>query len=184
VTRLELRVWDPLLRGLHWGLAFSVIGAFLLGDWLHRPDHHWHEWLGYAALGIALLRIGWGFVGPRPARFGSFVRGPRRTGAYAAALLRRAEPRYLGHNPLGAWMVLALLGNTLLAGVSGWLGTTDAYWGDPLVQDLHALAGQAFLPLVLLHWAGVAHASWRHRESLVRAMVNGRKAASGPDDVA
>jgi cytochrome b len=183
VPRLELPVWDPLLRCLHWLLAASVIGAFLLGDWLHRPDHQWHEWLGYTALAAALLRSAWGFVGPRHARFASFVRGPRRTAAYAAALVRGAEPRYLGHNPLGGWMVVALLVNTLLAGLTGWLGTTDAYWGDPLVQDLHAASGQAFLPLVLLHWIGVGFTSWRHRESLVRAMFTGRKAAPRPGDV-
>lgn len=180
---LELRVWDPLLRLLHWGLAASVSGAFLLGDWLHRPDHTWHERFGYAALGIALLRGVWGFVGPRHARFADFVRGPRRTAAYAWALLRRDEPRYLGHNPLGGWMVLALLLNTLLAGITGWLGTTDAFWGDALVQDLHSLSGEAFVPLVVLHLAGVGFTSWRHRESLVRAMVTGRKPAPGPGDV-
>lgn len=180
---VELPVWDPLLRLLHLLLAVSVTGAFLLGDWLHRPDHQWHEWLGYTALGVALLRILWGFIGPRHARFTDFVRGPRRTAAYALALLRRTEPRHVGHNPLGGWMVLALLANTLVAGLSGWLGTTDRFWGDPLLQDLHALSGQAFLPLVVLHLAGVAFTSWRHGESLVRAMLHGRKAAPGPHDV-
>lgn len=176
-------VWDPVVRLLHWGLAGSVIGAFLLGDWLHRPDHTWHERLGYAALAIVVLRLCWGWIGPAPARFSSFVRGPRATWTYARAVLHQAEPRHLGHNPLGGWMVVALLLNTLVAGVSGWLGTTDAFWGEPWVQDLHAWSGEAFLPLVLLHWAGVAFTSWRHRESLVRAMVTGRKPAARPGDV-
>lgn len=180
---LQVRVWDLALRLMHWALAGSVIGAFLLGDWLHRPDHVWHERLGYAALAVAGLRCVWGFIGPRHARFASFVRGPRATLRYLGQLLRRTEPRYLGHNPLGGWMVLLLLANTLLAAGSGWLGTTDAYWGEPWVQDLHAWSGQAFLPLVGLHLAGVVFTSWRHRESLVRAMLTGRKAAAGPGDI-
>ena len=181
--RGAVTVWDPLVRLLHWGLAASVIGAFLLGDWLHRPDHAWHERLGYAALAIVALRAAWGVVGPRHARFTGFVRGPRATWAYLRQLLRHTEPRYLGHNPLGGWMVVALLLNTLLAGASGWLGTTDAYWGEPWVQDLHAWSGQAFLPLVALHLAGVVFTSLRHRESLVRAMLTGRKPAPAPGDV-
>lgn len=181
--RLELPVWDPLVRVMHWVLAGSVIAAFLLGDWLHRPDHTWHERLGYVALGTAALRIVWGLCGSRTARFASFVRPPAATAAYLRALLRGGEPRYLGHNPLGGWMVVALLANVLLAGGTGWLGTTDAFWGEPWLQDLHAASGQAFLPLVGLHLAGVAFTSWRHRESLVRAMLNGRKRAPEPGDV-
>lgn len=171
------------MRLLHWGLAGSVIGAFLLGDWLHRGDHTWHERLGYAALAIAVLRVLWGFVGPRHARFAGFVRGPGSTWAYLLRVLRGTEPRYLGHNPLGAAMVVLLLANTLLAAGSGWLGTTDAYWGEPWVQDLHAWSGQAFLPLVVLHLAGVVFTSWRHHESLVRAMVTGDKPPARAGDI-
>jgi cytochrome b len=180
---IELRVWDPVLRLLHWSLAASVIGAWLLGDWLHQPDHQWHEWLGYTALAVALLRIVWGAVGPRHARFASFVRGPLATWRYARAVWVHREARYLGHNPLGAWMVLALLLNVLVTAGSGWLGTTDAYWGVEWVQETHAWAGQLFVPLVLLHLAGVAFTARRHREKLVRAMVTGRKPAPGPQDI-
>lgn len=179
----EQPVWDAVLRGLHGLLAVSVIAAWLLGDWLHQPDHEWHEWLGYLALAVAVVRLGWGLAGPRHARFASFVRGPAATWAYARALLRHREPRYLGHNPLGGWMVVVLLGNVVITGVSGWLGTTDAFWGEPWVQDTHALAGQLFLPLVALHVAGVVFTSWRHRESLARAMVTGRKRAAQPGDI-
>jgi cytochrome b len=180
---IELQVWDPFLRVLHWTLAASVTGAWLLGEPFHLPDHTWHEWLGYLALVTAALRVVWGFVGPRHARFTGFVRGPARTWAYARAVLAHREPRYLGHNPLGGWMVLALLLNVFVTAGSGWLGTTDEYWGVEWVQETHAWAGELFLPLVVLHLAGVLFTSLRHREKLVRAMLNGRKAAPGPGDV-
>lgn len=179
----EQPVWDALLRALHWLLAASVIAAWLLGDWLHQPDHEWHEWLGYLAWTVAVVRLGWGLIGPRHARFTSFVQGPVATSAYTRSLLQHREPRYLGHNPLGGWMVVALLANVIVTAVTGWLGTTDAFWGEPWVQDSHAIAGQLFLPLVGLHVAGVVFTSWRHRESLVRAMVTGRKRAAQPGDI-
>jgi cytochrome b len=106
------------------------------------------------------------------------VRSPRHTWHYAQAVLARREPRHLGHNPLGAWMVVALLACTVGAGFSGWLYTTDRFWGVEWVETLHAVLGKAFVPLVVLHWLGVAHASWRHRENLVAAMLHGHK----PDD--
>src|SRR5205814_3455273 len=64
-----------------------------------------HEWIGYAALAVVALRAAWGFMGPRYSRFGQFVRSPAKTLAYVKAVAAGREPRYLGHNPLGGWMV-------------------------------------------------------------------------------
>jgi cytochrome b len=179
------------VRLLHWSLALTVIVAFLLHESdgiasLLSIDHHvWHERIGYAALAVAAARIAWGLWGGRgPARFTAFVRGPAATLAYARRLITRREPRYLGHNPLGAWMVVALLANTLLAGLTGWLFTTDRFWGAEWLEELHGLSGELFAPLVLLHLAGVVYTSWRHRENLVAAMMTGDKPAPAPGDIA
>ncbi|MCC6474943.1 MAG: cytochrome b/b6 domain-containing protein [Burkholderiales bacterium] len=166
-----MRVWDPLLRFIHWSLALFVT----LSWFTQTGGRFWHEVFGYATLALAALRVVWGFTGPRYARFTQFVRGPRQTLAYAGAVLRRTEPRHLGHNPLGAWMILALLAAIALVDASGWLYTTDRYWGVEWVEDLHDALAYVLLALVALHLAGVAFTSWRQRENLVAAMIHGRK---------
>ncbi len=126
-------VWPAWQRLLHWALAASVVAAIATHE-LGRP----HEVIGYASLALALLRIGLGIAGPREARFASFVRGASATLAYARAVRAHAAPRHLNHNPLGAWMVLALLGVVTLAAVSGALFVTDRFWGLAWLANLHA----------------------------------------------
>jgi cytochrome b len=177
----QVPVWPLPLRLAHWALAGSVIACLLL----HEGGRA-HELLGYAALAVALLRTLAGFLGTAPAspaRFARFVHGPAATGAYLRAMRAGREPRHLGHNPLGAWMIVALLAAALLAGASGALYVTDRYWGDERVIGLHAVAGWSLLALLPLHIAGAVLTSRRHRENLVRAMVDGRKRAATGDDV-
>ena len=144
----------------------------------------WHEPIGYAALGIVAARIAWGFLGGRHARFASFVRGPAATAAYAGCVLARREPRYLGHNPLGGWMVLALLACVGALGVTGWLyAATDMFWGEAWLERLHAMLAWLLLAFIAVHVAGVLFTSLRHRENLVRAMVDGAKPAPQPGDI-
>ncbi len=174
------RVWDPVVRLLHWGLVTSMtvswLGLFVLAG-THRPA-------GYAAMAIVALRVLWGMVGRSPyARFKQFVRGPRATWAYLETVLRRREPRHLGHNPLGAVMIVALLASVGAVGLTGWLATTDMFWGDATVDLLHRALGWGMLGLVALHVAGVVFTGHRQRESLVRAMLTGRKRAPAADDV-
>ena len=171
-------VWDVLVRGAHWSLVVAVLGA-----WLARHVDALHEWLGYAAVAIVALRLMWGIVGTRYARFAQFVVSPAMTLRYATDVLAHRERRYLGHNPLGAWMIVLLLVTITLVALTGWLGTTDRFWGDEFVQEAHEALANALLTLIGLHVAGVAFSSWRHRENLVRAMLTGRKRAPAPQDV-
>jgi cytochrome b len=164
-------VWDPLVRISHWLLVATVALA-----WLTR--HGWgarHEWIGYGALAIIAIRFVWGFVGTTHARFGQFVRSPGATIRYAHEVVARREARHLGHNPLGACMIVALLVSVALAGTTGWLYTTDRFWGVEWVENLHAGSAEAVLWLAAVHVAGVLYASWRHRENLVAAMLHGKK---------
>jgi len=168
-----VRVWDRPVRVLHWALVLSLalswLGTFAIAG-VHQP-------LGYLALAIVLLRLLWGGIGSTYARFAQFVRGPRATWAYLAAVLQRREPRHLGHNPLGACMVLALLSNVAGLGLTGWLYTTDHFWGDATVEHVHLALAWTLLGLVLLHVAGVLFTSLRQRENLVAAMFSGDKAS-------
>ena len=171
-----VRVWDRVVRVLHWSLAGSVgmAGASLIDALCLQPLH---QPAGYAALGIVLLRVVWGGVGRGHARFAQFVRGPRVTARYARLVFARREPRTLGHNPLGAWMIVALLLCVIALAISGWLYTTDWFWGSEAVEDVHRQLAWSLLALVALHIGGVIYTSWRHRENLVKAMFDGRKRA-------
>jgi cytochrome b len=166
-------VWSVALRLLHWTLAGAMIASFVThegGGWLH-------EWTGYLALAAACVRVVMGFAASGYWRFSQFVRGAAATLAYARQVWRRQEPHYLGHNPLGGWMVLALLADAVATGLTGWLYTTDRFWGVAWLEELHGALGHALLPLLALHVGGVIFTSWRQRENLAKAMLTGRKRA-------
>lgn len=168
-----VRVWDPLQRVLHWALVATVCVCWFAGEaWLSL-----HIATGYATLAIVVTRSAWGFVGSRHARFASFARGSRMVLGYARDMLHQREHRYLGHNPLGGWMVLALLACLGVVCVSGVLYTTDRFWGLAWVEQAHRISAWALVALVAMHLLGVAAMSWRHRENLVGAMFTGRKRA-------
>ena len=179
-----MKVWDRFVRIAHWSLAGCVLAAWITAESKLKSAEALHEWLGYAALAVIALRFGWGWIGPRYARFLQFVAGPARTLAYAKAVLRGNEPRYLGHNPLGGWMIVALLASAALAALSGWLSVTDRFWGVEWVQETHEVLGNAVIALAALHVAGVVYTSWRQRENLAAAMLSGVKRPPEPGDVA
>jgi len=168
-----------LVRVLHWSLAVGV-----LAGWLTRHGFGFtHELIGYAALAVVMLRIGWGFGPSSYARFRQFLCSPPQTLAYAVAVLRGRQRRYIGHNPLGGWMTAMLLVTVAGVCLSGWLYTTDRYWGVEWVGELHDGLTNLLIALVALHLAGVAWTSFHGRENLVAAMFHGRKRAPGPGDV-
>ncbi|MGV8987086.1 MAG: cytochrome b/b6 domain-containing protein [Cypionkella sp.] len=174
------RVWDPLVRLFHW----SLVAGFTLAWFSANRAEGLHIWAGYAASSLILLRLIWGFVGTGYARFTSFVRGPRAVTGYVLAILHGHEARYIGHNPAGGAMVLALMAGVLGLGVTGWMQYTDAYYGVDWVSSLHGLIADGMVALILIHLGGVALASIRHRENLVRAMITGRKRAPQDHDIA
>jgi cytochrome b len=174
-----VKVWDAGVRLFHWCLVTSFAVAWLTAD-------SWddlHEWAGYAAAALVVYRVLWGLAGPRYARFAQFVRAPGAVLDYFEASLRGREPRYVGHNPLGALMILALIAVMLASAVTGWMYTLDAFWGTDWVEEAHESLANLMLLMVAVHVAGVVLASLRHRENLVRAMVTGRKRAPESSDV-
>ncbi|MBS3651604.1 cytochrome b/b6 domain-containing protein [Pseudaminobacter sp. 19-2017] len=113
----SVRVWDPLVRVFHWGL----VGAFAIA-WLTAEEiQPVHEFAGYAVAALVGLRILWGLVGSRYARFAGFIRGPVQTLSYIGDMARFKERRYLGHNPAGAAMIVALLVTLSGTAFTGWL---------------------------------------------------------------
>ena len=167
---LAVRVWDPFVRIFHWSVVAGVFTAYFTEAWRSV-----HELVGYVVLAMVVLRIVWGFLGPRHARFSDFVRGPREVLAYVRDLLGGREPPSVGHNPLGGLMVVALLTVLLVVCVSGWMATLDAFWGEDWVEELHEGGVNLLFVLVALHVAGVLFTSLRERVNLVKAMVTGTK---------
>ena len=170
-SRRTIPVWDIPVRVLHWCLVLTVASAWLTR---HGPGR-WHEWLGYTTLAILVMRMIWGFIGSRYARFADFVAAAFVTAAYARTVFSGREARFVGHNPLGGWMVLALLLLVALVGFTGWLYTTDRFWGVGWVEELHETLSNTLFLFVALHILGVVFTSIRHRENLPASMLHGRK---------
>lgn len=172
-------VWDPVVRLFHWLVVTGVTAnLFFLeeGKFAHR-------WIGYAIMMLLGVRLVWGFAGSRHARFSDFIPSPSRLWSYGQALLRGREPRYVGHNPAGALMMLTLILLLLLVGLTGWMQGLDEFWGVEWVKELHGFFANAIMALAGLHATAAIIESIRHRENLIWAMISGRKRAASGDDV-
>lgn len=181
----RVRVWDPLLRLFHWGLAAGFLVAYLVeDDWLAL-----HVWAGYSILGLLAFRLVWGFLGPGFARWSDFVKAPGEIMAYLKAAVRGDSERHLGHNPAGGAMVVALVVSLAATAVSGMalyggqelsgplapvLAALPPAWAHVL-EDIHEVLANLTLLLVVLHVGGVLWTSLAHRENLIVAMVTGYK---------
>jgi len=173
------RVWDPLVRIFHWSLVASFVVA-----WLTRhSSEDIHHLAGYAAAGLIVIRSVWGFLGTPYARFSQFVRHPLTVVQYLRDMLAGREARYIGHNPAGGIMIIVLIAMVGGTALSGWMMTTDAYFGVEWVARVHERVADLLLVLVLAHVGGVVLSSVRHRENLVRAMLTGHKRAPAESDV-
>lgn len=182
----EKKIWDLFVRVFHWSLVAGFFVAYLTEDELMGL----HIWAGYLAFSLVVLRIVWGLVGSKHARFSDFVYGPARILTYLKQTLTSSAPRYLGHNPAGGIMVVVLLLSVLITGLSGMLlyggesqmgvlGALAAGAGlsGDMLEDVHEFFANFTLFLVVVHVAGVIFESVVHKESLVRSMLTGRKRA-------
>lgn len=184
---VEQPVWDLPTRLVHWALAALVAFSW----WSAQFGHiRWHIWSGCTILALILFRLLWGFVGSSTARFSGFVRGPRTIRRYL-----RGEWAGVGHNPLGALSVIALLGATAIqVGLGLVAQDEDGLYLGPLsgllstaasnrARDIHGIFFYVLLALIALHLAAIFYYRVRIRKNLVRAMITGRAPldpAAGP----
>ena len=188
-----VKVWDPLVRIFHW----SLVSAFFIAYFTEDDFMDLHVYAGYLIGGLIVFRLVWGFVGEGHARFTDFVQQPREVWAYVKSILTRHPRRYLGHNPAGGAMVIALLISLVMTTVSGLaiygadesagplaasLAGTSDFWTDVL-EEMHEFFANATLALVFFHVMGVLMASFHHKENLVKSMVNGMKPEAQKGDV-
>lgn len=185
---MRIRVWDLPTRVFHWAIVVCLVGSIatikLSGDWMP-----WHFRFGYAALALILFRIVWGVVGPHYARFASF---PPNVGA-AFAYLRGGARKSLGHNPLGAFSVYALLLVVAVQAVGGLFANDAILWDGPwrkfvsgdtsdAITRLHKANEWVIYALVALHVLAVAWYALVRRETIVRPMFTGDREAEAGDE--
>lgn len=184
-TKQNTKVWDPLVRVLHWILVAAFVIAFATEDDLMTL----HVWSGYLIAAVIAVRLLWGIIGTQHARFTDFVTSPRVAFSYVKDILQLKARRYIGHNPAGGLMIVALLISLIITTITGiavygaeehagpmaslFVNSGDR-WEDAL-EELHEFFANFSLLLVVIHVAGVLLESLIHKENLVRSMINGLK---------
>ena len=180
-------VWDFPTRIFHWLLAVAVGVGWYLGDNRSFTNIDYHFYLGYAVGGLVVLRILWGFFGPKPSRLSALVPTPRSLFAYARTLGTRQPSGTAGHNPLGSLSVIALLVSLLVQVGTGLFAEDDglfsagplsSYASAWLVAELNAIHywnSRVLLVLVGTHVGAILFYWLWKRENLVGAMITGWK---------
>lgn len=176
-------VWDLPTRLFHWLLAAAVAGAVATAQ-LGGNLMIWHGRLGVAVVGLLSFRLAWGLVGSTYARFAQFLPSPETVFAYL-----KGEWKGLGHNPLGALSVLALLGVLALQALTGLFANDDIAFNGPLfalvdkdlsdrLTGIHHLAADLLYILVALHLGAIMFYAHVRKNNLVRPMIVGWKHAT------
>ncbi len=200
VEARPVRVWDLPTRLFHWVLAVCVVGSVVTAK-IGGNAAAWHFRLGYVVFALLMFRLVWGFVGGRWSRFGTFVRGPGATWRYLRGEHAPDEWVDVGHNPLGALSVVALLGLLAAQVATGLVADDEIANTGPLnrfvsgtvasaATSWHKTLGQyGLITLVALHIGAIVFYLRRKKNDLLRPMLHGDKllpAATPPsrDDVA
>lgn len=190
----RVRVWDLPTRLAHWVMVI----LFGICWWTGETEHmHWHRIAGYGVLGAVLFRLGWGLCGGETARFRSFVRSPAATLHYVRKLVRhdRADsPSAIGHNPLGAFSIVAMLGLLLTQTVLGLFAVdVDGIASGPYARWVSFKTGRRFahwhaanfhllLALIGLHLTAIVFYRFARGERLLPAMIHGFKWRTSPGE--
>ena len=181
-----VRVWDLPTRLFHWVLALAVVGSVVTAK-IGGNATVWHFRLGYLVLGLLLFRLVWGVVGGHWSRFATFVRGPGTVLRYLRGQTRPGEHLDVGHNPLGAGSVLALLTILAVQVGTGLIADDEIASVGPLNRFVDTATGLAatawhktggqwiIIGLVVLHIAAIVFYKVRHGKDLVGPMVRGDK---------
>lgn len=167
----RIKVWDPLVRLFHW----SLVAGFVANAFFTRPGKEVHQWVGYAVAGLIALRLVWGVVGTRHARFADFLPTPAALFGQMQDMATGRRRVHAGHSPLGALMIFNLLLSMAAIAVTGYMMTTVAFFGIEWVEEAHeALVTWAELSIVV-HVLAVVVESRRLGVNLPKAMVTGYK---------
>ncbi|MAD14764.1 MAG: cytochrome B [Alteromonadaceae bacterium] len=185
MTHNKTLVWDLPLRIFHWALVLLIFAQWLTAEVLDGYIDL-HAKFGYGLLGLVIFRLIWGFVGPKHARFSSFLRGPSAIFHYSRTLITRHPSTYTGHNPLGALMVPAILIVVGTQAISGLFVTDDVLFTGPYyssvsdetqgtMQWLHHTLFDVLLVIIGLHISAILSYELLLKKPLIGAMLHGQK---------
>jgi len=186
MTEQFVHVWDKFVRFFHWSLVTLFILLYFSATYEHDEIHFL---LSYLLTLLLFGRTAWGFTASGYARFNSFTYPLPTIIRYIKSMLSGNEARYLGHNPAGAVMIFALLSLLTIMVATGFVMLTWGEYEGPLwaigidfdattakaCRLIHETTTNLLLLLIILHLAGVALASFKHRENLPLSMWNGKK---------
>lgn len=182
-TTTPVKIWDLPTRFFHWtlvlGMGFLWLSAELGGLWMD-----WHQKAGVFMLALIIFRIIWGFIGSDTNRFALFIKSPSSSIHHLKSLKESGMAYYPGHNPLGAWMVVFLLGGVLLQALSGLFASDDILVEGPLyglvaestakaMTSFHHLWFNILLAAAVMHIFTVGFYKIRKRTNLIKAMLSG-----------
>ena len=174
-TARNITVWDPLVRIIHWGLALAILlNATIIDD-----DSNLHIMIGYATLGLVIVRLVWGWIGSKYAKFSAFPPNPGAALRYLKGLAKGDKTLHLSHNPMGALMVYNIWATVLLIAATGYMMGTTRFFGMEWVEEIHEIAFGWLILSIALHIGGVIFDSLHSGVPLVKSMVNGKKRIPG-----
>lgn len=185
----NVRVWDWPVRAVHWAMVILLVMLVVTAK-IGGNAMEWHMRAGETMLALVLFRITWGFAGSRHARFAGFLRGPAAVGSYARSLLRSPHEFHVGHNPLGGWMVIAILVALLVQTATGLFSNDDVLTEGPLVRlitkdlsdsisSFHRKNAWFVVTLACVHIAAVLFYWFAFNENLTKAMFSGARVLPG-----
>jgi cytochrome b len=181
------KIWDPVTRLWHWLLVPSICVAWWLGEFMAFDNVEWHFYAGYVVLALMLFRLIWGFAGPVPVRFRSFIYTPKQTLQCLKTMASRNPSGYPGHNPIGSLLLLILLSSMTFQAISGlFIESADFFESAPLagyisettmkqLNSWHHLNAKLLLLLVGLHLCAIFYYLLWKKENLIQPMISGWK---------
>lgn len=168
-------IWDLPTRLLHWlfAVGFTAAAVIALGLGEHSPLFPYHGMIGLVLALIVVLRLVWGVVGTRHARFGSLAHGPGALAGYFKGVITGRGQRHAGHNPASAYATIAMLA------IMGGLAVTGVMLGrgNESVKEVHEVLVYSLIGVAVAHVLGLVLHTLRHRENIGASMVHGRKHA-------
>jgi len=167
-------IYDLPTRFFHWLFAGLFVTAFFIAKTIDddSPIYSYHMLAGLLLSFTVLMRLVWGFIGTKYARFSSFALHPMDLINYIKGIVSGDKRRWAGHNPASSWATIAMMILALGLGLTGYLmanGQKESF------EDIHELLANGFLIIVLLHVAGVVLHALRHKDGITVAMIDGQK---------
>lgn len=170
----QVRVYDIPTRIFHWAFAFFFVFAFFIGKTVDDESltFSYHMMAGIMLSGMVILRLIWGFVGSRYARFQSFPLHPKELIQYFQDIFKGSSRRFTGHNPASSWAGLAMLFLALGLGLTGYL-MVNGY--KESLEDVHEVLSTLFVLVAIAHVVGIIFHTLRHKDPIGLSMIHGSK---------